>query len=239
MLKLLPIVVAVSFIVGISGYLIFFKSSAPKTPLLLQSTIKNGKAESPIEERIKTLEDTVVLLGKQVTQPGADTTPAADNQTPPPAASTNLESRLKSLEDSISSLQKQLTDQESKTTSVSQAPSYIPLGWVGAATSLSWTVIANQEISINPADYPGYSSMQFEVYLRAYQGNGKAYARLYNNTDGTALLSSEVSTSSQDYTWLTSSKFSLPSGQKAYRLQLKTLTGYEAGAQNARIKVNF
>ena len=89
------------------------------------------------------------------------------------------------------------------------------------------------------ADYSGYTSMQFEANIQIFQ-IGTAYARVSNKTDGTSILSSEISTTSTSYTSVSSAKFNLPGGKKDYQLQLKSqITGYAASVQNARIKVNF
>ncbi|MDO8498791.1 MAG: hypothetical protein Q7S44_03325 [bacterium] len=239
MLKILPVVLVVVLMTGFVLYLRF--SQAPDKPVPSpSSTITSSKTstvDSAVSERLINLEEAVALLGQKLNSQTSDSTPGNNS----PSTSTDFENRLKKLENSVSSLQKQLSSQPTSTpqTAPLKTPLYVPLGWVGAATSTDWSTISTQEITLNAADYPGYTSMQFEVSLRAYQGNGKAYARIYNNTDGTGVLSSEVSTSSQDYTWVSSGTFSLPSGKKTYRLQLKSLTGYEAGSQNARLKINF
>lgn len=161
----------------------------------------------------------------------------------------SLEDRIKLLEASLTVLERR-QDIVEKSTGVSTGstttsstgalpPSYIPLGSGGSTSATDWTSVDNLDVSINPADYPGYKSMQLEVSLRTFQGNGQAYARLYNNDDGLAIPTSEVSTTSENYNWQNSATFTLSSGKKTYKIQLKTLTGYEASVQSARIRVNF
>lgn len=162
----------------------------------------------------------------------------------------SLEDRIKLLEASLTVLERRQDIVEkasgittgSTTTSGSTGalpPSYIPLGSGGSTSATDWTSVDNLDVIIDPADYPGYKSMRLEVSLRTFQGNGQAYARLYNNDDGLAIPTSEVSTTSQDYNWQNSATFKLNSGKKTYKIQLKTLTGYEASVQSARIRVNF
>lgn len=158
-----------------------------------------------------------------------------------------LEDRIKLLEASLTVTERRLDIVEKSTgvstgTSVSSStlpPSYIPLGSGGSSSTTDWTSVDTLDVSIDPADYSGYKSMQLEVSLRTYQGNGRAYARLYNKDDGLAIETSEVSTTSENYNWQNSTAFKLNSGKKTYKIQLKSLTGYEASVQSARIRVNF
>ena len=235
MVKLLPLVLVLAIMVGAVVYLRFFRfegvapQAVPATSLLTSpSGSLSQPADSVITEgRLKRLEDAVnTLVGK-----------------PSGQTSASVETRLKSLENTVTALQTQVAQQNQpaqQTTQITtkKPPLYIPLGWTGTATTTDWSTITGQSIVLDPADYSGYSSMQLEVYLRDFQGNGKAYARILNSDDGTAVLPSEVTTTSYDYTWVTSSGFTLP-GKKTYKLQLKSLTGYETGVQSARMRVNF
>lgn len=147
---------------------------------------------------------------------------------------TDLKKRVTKLEAQKSPTPAPLTSQSSAATTV-----YIPLGSGGTTILTDWATITTLGAQINTGSYAGYKDMHLEVTLQSYQGNGQAFARLYNNDDGTAVLSSEASTTSQDFTLVSSPSFRLPEGEKNYRIQLKSLTGYAANIQDARIKVNF
>lgn len=194
--------------------------------------------------------------------------PAVTNQTetttqelaqPLPSASPDLSNQVSTLSDKVSKIDASVNDLKSRvvvleskqnattaqtsttttSTSVSQAPVYIPLAASGSSSTGDWANISGTVVTIDTADYPGYTSMQFEANIQIFQ-QGTAYARMGNKTDGTSVLSSEISTTSTSYTYVTSGKFTLPSGKKDYQLQLKSLvTGYAALIQNARVKVNF
>lgn len=153
--------------------------------------------------------------------------------------SSNLDTRVLALETEVNDLKDEVNQLKDSSSSSHLASVYIPLGYGGAATSLNYSTIDTYEVSLDPADYPGYSSVSLELSLRVYQGNGTAYARLVDTTDSQPIWQSEVSTTNQNYNWLYSPQFTLPAGKKTYKLQLKTLTGYEAGVQNARLKVIF
>lgn len=163
-----------------------------------------------------------------------------------PAQSGTVATRVDILEGKLSVLQKRIESIESKTTTSqttstsSKAPSYeFALGSSGGVTTQDWSSMSSLSATFDPANYPGYKSFQLEVELQQFQGNGTAYARLYNNTDKLAVFGSDVSTPSFTYTWVSSQTFSLPSSKKTYILQLKTTTGYTASANNFRIKVNY
>lgn len=115
---------------------------------------------------------------------------------------------------------------------------YLPVGYGGSGTTTDYSNIAGEEITIDPADYPGYKDMVFEVSARIFQGNGTAYIRLGNKSDGTSILNSTISTTSSNYTQLTSSTFTL-SSKSTYVVQTKSTTGYSVDLQLTRIRVDF
>lgn len=129
------------------------------------------------------------------------------------------------------------TSVTSSTATVIKSPIYIPLAASGTSSAGDWTNISGTTVTIDPADYPGYTSMQFQANIQIFQ-QGIAYARV-GSSDGTAILGSEISTNATSYTAVSSGNFTLP-GKKSYLLQLKSqVTNYAASVQNAQIKVNF
>lgn len=165
---------------------------------------------------------------------------------------------LKVLEASISAVNKRIDavagKQQTQPVSLLQASSapaaptittgpksiYIPVGYGGSGTvSSDFGTITGQEVTINTADYPGYKQMVFEASFRIFQGNGTGEVRLFNKTDGTGVLNSTLSTTSQDYTTKTSSGFTLTGGSKTYVVQAKSSTGYSVDLQLTRIRVDF
>lgn len=185
-----------------------------------------------LENRVRELEFSVTDILNQKTSPTPITTSSLDN-------------KIKALETTIKDLDSRMIKLEGNSvptttsTSTSKSPAYISLAGSGSSSVGDWVTISGTVVTIDTADYPGYTSMQFEANIQIFQ-QGTAYARIGNKTDGTSVLSSEISTASTSYTNMTSSQFSLPGGKKDYQLQLKSLiTGYAASVQNARIKVNF
>lgn len=248
MIKFLPVVVLIILVLFVGGYLWIRNSQTQptsKTTELKQisgQTVTNADTFAPVssEDRIKILENAVVALAKKVNSPAGGGT--ADSN-------AALVSRVSSLEDKVVSLQRQVSQSQSgssaapatqtSTSTVKQSPVYIPLGWVASSSAMDWTTISGQSVIIDTNDYPNMTGAQFEARIVNYQGNGTAYARLINTTNGNALLGSAVSANGTDYTWVTSATFSLSSGKNTYALQLKTNTGYNAQIADAHIKINF
>lgn len=88
-------------------------------------------------------------------------------------------------------------------------------------------------VFLNGAAVP--SSLKVYLYVRlrrtAY-GAGTAYAQLYNETDSSAVSGSELTTTSDSYTWVVSGdlRAALASGLKRYALQVKNSEGGETNA---------
>lgn len=243
MIKLLPIGVLIFLVVLAGGYLWMRRSQAQVTPQIKELTQLTGQTDvssfAPVDnsDRIKILEEAVILLAKKI-----------NGEVPTTGTNATLIGRISTLEDKVTSLQRQVSQLQSGVSptsapaagrSVKQPPIYIPLGWVASSSVMVWTTITTQSITIDTNDYPGFTSAQFEARIVNFQGNGTAYARLINTTDGSGVLASEVSNSGIDYAWVTSSNFSLASGKKTYAVQLKTNTGYAAQISDAHLKINF
>lgn len=229
MIKILPFILVALLILGGLGYFRFF---AAKQSLEAPTTqVSEEPVEVPKTLPGASLEDTITNVVNKL------------NASPKPQIDSGLDSRLKTVEAGITELKARVSSLEKGTTTTTQTssskvPLYIPLGSGGSTASQAYVSMSTYQVTLNPADYTGYSSMQLEVNIRKNQPGEKVYARLYNTTDNTA-VSSEVSTESTTFVWLSSSTFTLPSGQKTYTLQVKVPDGTEAFIQNARIKVNF
>lgn len=237
------LIAAAVFAALLVGGMIYYRYSSVQGILNIPVTdSKQSLTGGSVEGRVTTIEDALALLINRVNNLSPTTTQTA---TTPNQVSGDINSRVQSLENTVANLQVQINQlkggETSPTTiSGSRSPVYIPLGWNGSASTQDWSSVTSQSISIDPADYSGYTSMQFEANISVYQGNGTAYARLFNSTDALAIIPSEVSGKTDTPTWVSSATFQLPSTtKKTYVLQVKTTTGYASQVQNARIKVNF
>ena len=241
MIRLLPFVLIPILIIG---GLLFWRNLATKqslttsqanqsdlTPVEVPKTLPGAS----LEDRVKSLEDTITKLVPQVNnlKPGSS-----------PAASSSLDSRLKDVESTVTELKARVSSLEKATpapaiTSGSKSPLYIPLGGGGGPWGdQDWYTLTEYQALINPDNYSGYSSMQLEANLRLAEAAGTGSVRLYNVTDGSSILS-EVSTTGTTSSLQTSATFKLPGGQKTYAIQVKSSQGSKLSVQSARIKVNF
>lgn len=182
-----------------------------------------------LEDRVKTLESVVTKL---VTQVNNLKSPVP---TSTPASSSNLDAAVTELKARVSALEKAAPAPQ-----VSSANSimYIPLGSGGSWTDTDWRTLSEYEVSLDPANFPGYSGMVLEVTFRLDDPSGTASVRLYNVTDSSA-TSSQLDSTSSTFASKSSLSFKLASGTKTYRLQVKSTGGKNLIIQSARIKVTF
>lgn len=188
--------------------------------------------EATLEDRIKAIEDLVNKLVIEVNKLKA-----------PNSQTSSVDTQVSSLDASVTELKARVSTLE-KATPVSQAASstqstiYIPLGSGGSWGNQDWYTTNEYQVSLDPANYPGYTGMVLEVTFRLLESAGTGYVRLYNTTDSSA-TSSELSTTSSTFNLQSSSSFKLASGTKTYKLQVKSTATKDLYIQSARIKVTF
>ena len=237
MLKILLPVIVVLMLAGGLIYFRFFATSSkvisPAPPEeVSQEAIEVPKTlpEAPVEDNVKALEKSVTTLVGEV------------NALKAAPSSQNLDTRLKGVEAAVVELKARVSSLESATpqpvSASSKSTIYTPLGSGGSWGNQDWYATPEYEISMDPANYPGYKNMNLEVIFRLVESAGTGSVRLYNVTDSTA-TSSQVDTTSTSFSLLTTSSFTLSSGAKTYRLQVKSSDGKTLFIQSARIRVNF
>jgi hypothetical protein len=134
----------------------------------------------------------------------------------------------------------QSTSQSTKTnTQKSSQPQvvYIPLGGGGSSSSRDWADIGNAEVYLDLKDYPTLTEARFEGFLGVKNGNGKSFARLYDVTHSIGVQGSEIESTSEKFTMVISGTLSLWQGKNLYRVQVKSLNGYDANFDSGRIKL--
>lgn len=185
-----------------------------------------------IEQRVKSLEDTIIKLAAQVNnlKPSASLSPGTQN-----AKLTDVESAVTELKARVSILEKATP---APVTVSGKATVYIPLGAGGSWSDIDWNSLTEYEISLNPDNYPGYTGMNLEVNFRLVESAGTGSVRLINVTDNSA-VSEQLDTTATAFALKTSASFKLPAGTKTYRLQVKSTQRKDLFIQSARIKVNF
>lgn len=236
MIRLLPVLIIIALIIGGLGYWRFVASS--KNLIAPASSENEGPIEVPktlpqasVEDRVNELEKTVTKLVNEVNslsfpKPSVSSDPEINSLS---AQVTELKSRISALEQST----------PAPAAAASQSVIYIPLGSGGGPWgSTDWNSTTEYEISLDPANYPGYTGMVLEATIRLVEAAGTGSVRLYNTTDSSA-TSSQLDTTSTTYALKSSSSFQLASGAKTYKLQVKSTSQKDLYIQSARIRVNF
>lgn len=126
-----------------------------------------------------------------------------------------------------------------KTTEKVSQPSviYIPLGGGGSTTSQDWADVSNAEVYLDIGDYPNLDRAYFEGFIKVKHGNGRAFARLYDVTHTIGVQGGEMYTDNESFTLVESGSLSFWRGKNLYRVQVKSLNGYEAFFDSGRIKL--
>lgn len=240
MIKILPFIVVAVLVLGGLGY---WRFQASRTNLITSQTDQNyGAIEIPssapdisTDERVRILEQVITKLVAQVNslkQPSKteSSTSSADSKI------TALETAVADLKAKVAALEKA---SPAPVTTTSKSVVYIPLGSGGGPwTNIDWYTTPEYEITLDPANYPGYTGMVLEVNFRLTEAAGTGSVRLYNSSDS-SVTSSQVDTTSTTFNLQSSSSFKLASGSKTYKLQLKSTSEKQLFIQSARIKVSF
>lgn len=112
---------------------------------------------------------------------------------------------------------------------------YIPLG-SGTTKSSEYEELLGAEAHINTVSYPTIKKVTFEIFLRNPTGNGRVYAKLYNATDKHDVWFSEVFIEGGGLA-KKEATVTLDSGNKLYRVMMKSTMKYDVYADTARIKI--
>ncbi|MCH7951219.1 hypothetical protein IH980_00580 [Patescibacteria group bacterium] len=112
---------------------------------------------------------------------------------------------------------------------------YIPLGSTSLSTEkYSWKDTGLEAI-LDLSNYPRVSKVTFEATLAVPEG--QVEARLYNVSDSYALFGSTLMGEGLQPKLHRSGNVALPSGNKTYRVQMRTSLNVTANMDNARIRI--
>ena len=73
--------------------------------------------------------------------------------------------------------------------------------------------------------------------MKVTNGNGAAYARLFDVTHGVAVDGSELSSSAENFAQISSGRIRVWSGNNLYRVQIKSLNGFTVYFDSGRMKI--
>ena len=98
--------------------------------------------------------------------------------------------------------------------------------------------MAGLQASIDSNGYNSIKSVVFEVSLHVPTGNETASVRLYNSTDNHPVWNSELTfNGNSSSVFMSSSPISLDSGNKLYKVQIKTQLQYPAIVDQSRVHI--
>ena len=118
---------------------------------------------------------------------------------------------------------------------------YIPIAGPLSSTSKDWYDLAGTDFYLNfNTDYGKTAYANWDASLKIKDGNGTVYARIYDVTNKIAVNGSEISVSNKgDLTQVVSGGLSFWSGNNLYRVQLKSLNGFEVTFGGGRVKIIY
>jgi len=112
---------------------------------------------------------------------------------------------------------------------------YIPFG-SGSGSSADWQDVPGLLANVDSAAYGTIKSVKFEASLHVPNGNQTASVRLYNATDNHPVWNSDLNFSGNSSSvLLISANVNLNSGNKQYKVQMKTQLQYEAVLDQSRL----
>lgn len=117
--------------------------------------------------------------------------------------------------------------------------SYIPLGSTTTTTSSDWTDVPGSQISLDLInDYGKDAIVSFEGFLKVAHSNGKAFARLFDDTNKIAVDGSEISVEDTDtLTLVTTKNLPIWAGRNNYKIQIRSLNSFEVTYGGGKLKI--
>lgn len=143
--------------------------------------------------------------------------------------STDTDDRV---EDEVKIQPTQAISQEKK-----RSVSYVPIPGSGNTLNNDWVTLQGTDFYLSKSDYAGLQEVYFEANMYLKNGNGKAYLRIFDVTHGVGADGSQIETSSQDSTFVSSGKVNLWDGYNHYVVQARSLTADTTYFESGRLKI--
>ena len=119
---------------------------------------------------------------------------------------------------------------------------YIPMtGEGGTTTSKDWVNVPDSDFYLDVEnDYSPTAVLTWEASLKVKDGNGQAFVRLWDDTHKVGVAESEISTIGNGTLMKVYSRaLGFWRGRNLYKVQIKSLTGYEVTFGSGKIKVVY
>ncbi len=122
----------------------------------------------------------------------------------------------------------------------SKGTDYISMGTSGTTTNTDWVDVEATAVYIDlENDYGADATVSWEASLKVAHGNGKAFARLYDDTNKIAVDFSELTTENNvEFTQKTTGNLPFWKGRNLYKVQIKSLNSFEVTYSGGKIKVS-
>ena len=199
-------------------------------------------------------------VGYALLKPAAKSTSsqsATTNQIPTETVASDSSSINQGLVDNLALLEKRIGVLENKQAATAASPvvektttivktqpaaktkstQYVTIPGTGSTSQMNWTNIAGTEFYLDTTDYPGLLEVYFEAGVSLFNGNGRAYFRLFDATNGIGVQGSNIETTSQANSVVTSGKVSFWRGKNLIKVQAKSLTSDTAVFTWGRLKI--
>lgn len=114
---------------------------------------------------------------------------------------------------------------------------YINLTNVGLTTRNEWADLSGTDFSFDMGVYGNVKEVRWIPRIKTSASGGEASSRLFDLTNGISVPGSEVSTRNTSFTEVESAAVTLKSSKSTYRVQVKTLSGYETNFEGGKLKI--
>lgn len=114
---------------------------------------------------------------------------------------------------------------------------YVDVPGSGSLLSYDWADLSTTQFYFDTSDFPGLKNIYFEANMKLFNGNGLAFARLFDSTHGIGVQGSEVQTGSQKDTIVTSGQVTFFAGKNLIKVQIKSLTADTTVFNSGRLKI--
>lgn len=119
--------------------------------------------------------------------------------------------------------------------------SYIQISGSGSTKNTTWTDVVGSDFSFDVTrDFGSGANFAWEGFLKIADGNGTAFARIYDVTHGIGVNGSEISVVNKaDYTRSNSTNMGFWAGRNVYRVQIKSLNTLNVDYMGGKIRVSY
>lgn len=121
------------------------------------------------------------------------------------------------------------------TVTVSGVKEYYILLGSGNSSSSEWADISGLQATINTSLYPTIKTATLELTGNTPTGNETIWVRLYNATDNYPVPNSEITWNGGGDKIIVSNPITLTTGNKTYKVQMKTQLSFVSNVNNAKI----